>query len=258
MKDNTPLRLQDLKKVRECECRQKFDVNVIFMGLNPNLLVNTADESMNMDIGSWAVKEDKIMKFLVWLCKVVLTVVLVSTLTVFTSGWVVNAYLKSMLASFNIQLPGQPIALVGMLQGMMGTAAKDTEDTKDSEEMTEKGGTSSEPGAVQAPSDEEPPVDALPVMGQTITEEAAGAGQQDQQVVVTPDEMVRKKDGLIASDKEEIFNILMTKLPQEKIQEITVAMENGLTEQELAEVEKVLSEYLDKDEYAKLLSLLKS
>ncbi len=214
---------------------------------------------------------------------------MVSTLSMFTTGLVVNAYIKSMLASFNIQLEGQPFAWGSVLQGLMGKKdstnvvegndikdnkseigkednervaespglSKDSETTNKSE-TTENGGTSSGSGIEESPEDvdKEAPVDATPVMGEMHTE-AAGVGQEDQQVIVSPDDLVRKKDDLPTSEKEEIFNILMTKLPQEKVQEITVAMEDGLTEQELKQVEGIISKYLSDDEYAKLMKLLK-
>lgn len=223
------------------------------------------------------------MKFMGWLCKMVLVVLMVSSLTVFTTGMVVNAYIKSILDSFNIQLEGQPFAWGSMLQGMMGNKSSSTEETdsktpvmedkepvigsstitkdldsSNQDEVKENGERS--PGSVKEDSpvvDEEVPEDALSVMG-GIDSEASGMGEQDQRVVVTPDDVARKKDDLPASEKEEVFNILMTKLPQDKIQEITVAMENGLTEQELKQVEDIISKYLSKDEYNKLMTLLKS
>ncbi len=225
------------------------------------------------------------MKFMGWLGKMILIVVMVSTLTLFTTGLVVNAYIKSMLASFNIQLEGQPFAWGSVLQGLMGkndsaNVVEDTDkksqvieedkekvagsssitkdlDTTNKSEKEGGSGSSSGAGKVGTPVDEEAPVDALPVMGESHTE-AAGVGQEDQEVIVTPDDLVRKKNDLPAGEKEEIFNILMTKLPQEKVQEITVAMENGLTEQELKQVEDIISKYLSDEEYAKLMKLLKS
>jgi len=230
------------------------------------------------------------MKFMGWLGKMVLIVVMVSTLSMFTTGLVVNAYIKSMLASFNIQLEGQPFAWGSVLQGLMGkkdsTNVVEGNDSKNNKtqigkednekvaessdvsknldatnksETTESGGTSTGAGKEQSPVDvdKEAPVDATPVMGEMHTE-AAGVGQEDQQVIVSPDDLVRKKDDLPTSEKEEIFNILMTKLPQEKVQEITVAMENGLTEQELKQVEEIISKYLSDEEYAKLMKILKS
>lgn len=218
-----------------------------------------------------------------WLCKMVLVVLMVSSLTVFTTGMVVNAYIKSILDSFNIQLEGQPFAWGSMLQGMMGNKSSSIEETDNKTPVIEdnkpvvgsssitkdanltnqdevKENNESSPGSIKEDSpvvDEEVPEDALSVMG-GIGSEASGMGQQDQQVVVTPDDVARKKDDLPANEKEEVFNILMTKLPQDKIQEITVAMENGLTEQELKQVEDIISKYLSKDEYNKLITLLKS
>lgn len=218
------------------------------------------------------------MKFVGWLCKMMAIIVMVSTVTIFTTGLVVDAYLKSILASFNIQLEGQPFAWGSALQGIMGkkdspviedtdskaqvtqddkepvsessSIAKDTEPATKTD-TTEDNGSSSESGKEEAPDD------ALSVMGQSITE-ATGVEQQDQQVIVSPDDVARKRDDLPASEKEEIFNILMTKLPQDQLQEITVAMEDGLTEQELKRVEEIISKYLSEEEYAKLMTLLKS
>ncbi|OAB40539.1 hypothetical protein PMSD_01135 [Paenibacillus macquariensis subsp. defensor] len=221
------------------------------------------------------------MKFMSWLGKMILIVVMVSTLSMLTTGLVVNAYIKSMLASFNIQLEGQPFAWGSVLQGLMGKKDSSTvvegDVSKDNKEQVDQGdndkvaessngskdtdttnesGTTGNGGSSPGSGKEESPVDATPVMGEMHTE-ATGVGQQDQ-VIVSPDDLVRKKDDLPASEKEEIFNILMTKLPQEKVQEITVAMENGLTEQELKQVEEIISKYLSDDEYAKLMKLLKS
>ncbi|AOZ92887.1 hypothetical protein [Paenibacillus crassostreae] len=203
------------------------------------------------------------MKFVGWFCKVALMVMLVSSLTVATTGWVVNAYLKSILASYNVQLPGEPLTFGSMLQGMMGLGAKDTKDA-DIPLVKDEVPVETKSNPTSTVEEEEPVEDALPVMGGDYKEDAAGVGQQeqlqieqDQQVVISPDELVQKKDEMIDSDKEEIFNILMTKLPQERVQEITVAMENGLTEQELVQVESILSEYLNDEEYDKLLTLLR-
>lgn len=96
--------------------------------------------------------------------------------------------------------------------------------------------------------------DALPVMGGMSGGEALG---EDQQVVVTPDDLVAKKEELPDKQKEEIFAILMKKLPQEDMQILTVALEGGLTETEMINIEQILSKHLDKTEYAKVMELLK-
>lgn len=243
------------------------------------------------------------MKIAQWLLKTVLTVVLISGLTVLTTGAVVNMYVQSLLASFNIQLEGQPTGIGGMMKGMLGlnttkekepdkeaaSTAHTADDSKTSGGSTntadngtgstegagDTDGTGSQTGtnAGEAGSGgsttgtetgenadgegTDTPDDALPVMGQGLSESAMG-GQSaaDQQVVISPDEMIQKKDELTATEKEQIFNILMKKLPQSEMQNISAAMEDGLTEQELSTIEDTISKYLTKEEYAALSKLL--
>ncbi|PQP86431.1 hypothetical protein [Paenibacillus sp. AR247] len=244
------------------------------------------------------------MKIAQWLLKTVLTVVLISGLTVLTTGAVVNMYVQSLLASFNIQLEGQPTGIGGMMKGMLGlnttkekepdkeaastahaaddskstdgsttTAETGTGSTEEAGETagagsqtgtnageagsgsgstagTETGGTADAEGADASD-------DALPVMGQGLSESAMGSqSAADQQVVISPDEMIQKKEELTATEKEQIFNILMKKLPQSEMQKISAAMEDGLTEQELSTIEDTISKYLTKEEYAALSKLL--
>ncbi|WP_410770149.1 hypothetical protein [Fontibacillus sp. BL9] len=120
------------------------------------------------------------------------------------------------------------------------------------------GGTGGSGGSTDG---EAPPEDALPVMGGISGGSGSAGGSQgalgqDEQVVVTPDEMVAKKDGLSDKDKEEVFAMLMAKLPQEEMQKMTEAMEGGLTEAEMIEIEQIIAKYLDKTEYTKMMQIL--
>ncbi|MGM1045782.1 MAG: hypothetical protein ACQEXX_06515 [Bacillota bacterium] len=242
------------------------------------------------------------MKLMKWLLKISLTAVLISTLTILTTGIVVNSYLQSVLASFNIQLEAQPMGVGGIMKNLLGfngssgqdkvdTGTKGTvennsaggqnndaasgssstqeEDLSSSEgsskqdndtEGTNSGATggasddSNENGDDRAVEGEAPPEDSLPVMGRIAGESAAGQG--DQQIVMTPDEMVDKKSSLTTKEKEEIFTLLMSKLPQAEMQKISEAMEDGLTASELDEIENGISKYLSKDEFEKLMTML--
>ena len=53
-----------------------------------------------------------------------------------------------------------------------------------------------------------------------------------------------------------IFNILMTKVPQDEMQKISTAMEDGLTEDEVKEIQEVISNYVDEKEYEDLMKML--
>lgn len=94
------------------------------------------------------------MKLLVWFVKIVLTVLLVSSLTLLTTGLIVQSYAKSLLASFNIQWEGQPMGLTAMFQGALGG--------KTSEGNKSGNGTTDQPTGAD---EEEVPEDAVSVMG---------------------------------------------------------------------------------------------
>ncbi|MEO2210430.1 hypothetical protein ABGV40_05925 [Paenibacillus amylolyticus] len=94
------------------------------------------------------------MKLLVWFVKIVLTVMLVSSLTLLTTGLIVQSYAKSLLASFNIQWEGQPMGLTAMFQGALGG--------KTSEGNKSGNGTTDQPTGAD---EEQVPEDAVSVMG---------------------------------------------------------------------------------------------
>jgi hypothetical protein len=68
--------------------------------------------------------------------------------------------------------------------------------------------------------------------------------------------MSEMKDSIPEEDKVGIFNILMTKLPQEEMQAISTAMEDGLTEAEVKEIQEVIAKYVNQDEYELLMKML--
>lgn len=109
------------------------------------------------------------MKLLQWFAKIVLTVMLVSSLTLLTTGLIVQSYVKSLLASFNIEWEGQPLGLTSMFQGALGGKA--------SEENKPGAGTTDQPTGAE---EEQVPEDAISVMGngtdQTETSANNGSG----------------------------------------------------------------------------------
>ncbi|MNN25299.1 hypothetical protein D3C76_46570 [compost metagenome] len=225
------------------------------------------------------------MKWIGWLLRLSLTIMMVSILTIMTTGYVVNSYIQSLLSNYNLPISSETPSFGGMVKGMLGFS-----------DTGQKHSNKKDQG--EGVSDSNAPEDALPVMGSTSSdaasgsmgtdndavaqgaanqgqdmlgaqslgteqqglsqqEQQAGQNQQQDQVLVTPDELVAKKDEIADKDKEEVFTILMSKLPQAEMQKLTEAMEDGLTEAELIEIEQILSKYLDKTEYSKMMNLLK-
>ncbi|MCI1776707.1 hypothetical protein ACI2LM_10110 [Paenibacillus lautus] len=227
------------------------------------------------------------MKWMKWLLKISLTAILVSTLTIVTTGIVVNAYIQSVLSSFNIQLEAEPMGVGGIVKSMLGVGSGTKPDAgsvnaaKDNPQLGEdQGAADNEPGSAagtetnggakedeatssgptgtsgETSNDEEAPDNSLPVMG-TNTTESGGSSLEDQEIVMTPGDIVDRKDRLPTEEKEEIFTMLMNKLPQSEMQKISEAMEDGLTAAELAEIEQGISKYLNPEEFDKLITMLK-
>ncbi|PJN49539.1 hypothetical protein PAEVO_62480 [Paenibacillus sp. GM2FR] len=227
------------------------------------------------------------MKWTKWLLKISLTAILVSTLTIVTTGIVVNAYIQSVLSSFNIQLETEPMGVGGIVKSMFGmgsgpksdidsvNAAKDNNQAEDKDAASDEPATGAGPdrnGGAQedneansnpagttdeSPADEEAPDNSLPVMGTNTTELPDESSLEDQEIVMTPGEIVDRKDSLPTQEKEEIFTMLMNKLPQSEMQKISEAMEDGLTAAELADIEQGISKYLNAEEFDKLITMLK-
>jgi len=218
-----------------------------------------------------------------WLLKVSLTTLLVSTLTIVTTGFVVNSYIQSVLSSFNIQLETESMGVGGMMKTMLGIGSGSKPDSvntaKENGQIENKGATaedsisdagkdanagkaeddetSTKPSETTGDSPEdEAPDNSLPVMS-TNTSESGDSTLVDQEIVMTPGDIVDRKGSLSTEDKEEIFTILMNKLPQSEMQKISEAMEDGLTAAELEEIEQGISKYLNPEEFDKLISMLK-
>ncbi|MCM3041329.1 hypothetical protein M3201_16610 [Paenibacillus motobuensis] len=234
------------------------------------------------------------MKWMWRLFKLSVTAIVVSLLTVMTTGYVVNSYIQSLLSSYNIPIAEEAPTLGGMFKGMLGFGGKTGNKVADksgtenglSDKTADTGGlgalpgtgsdTSSDAGDDSATNGEgsdktvggkaaendksagtdqengQAPEDSVAAMGGISSQ----SGQQGD-VLVTPDDLIARKDQLPDQEKEEVFKILMTKLPQEEMQKLTEAMEDGLTETEMIEIEQVLSKYLDKTEYTKMMNILK-
>lgn len=214
----------------------------------------------------------KIVKRALSIC---LIVVLASGLSMLTTAYVVNTYIQSVLASFDIKLDGPGPGIGGFvksLTGMGGSGAAPKENSKaassetknfnkeaDSSktEVEKKDSSGGKAGNLQEKSvDETVPDNALPVMGQAASGEEQSEQGLDQNLVMTPEAMNDLKENLPANAKSNIFNILMNKLPQEEMIKISAALEGGLTESEVTELQGIIAKYVDEDEYKALMKML--
>lgn len=206
----------------------------------------------------------RIIKRVLGVC---LIVVLASTLSILTTGVVVNAYIQSVLASFDIKVNTPGPGLGGVIRSIIGmdsgsdSNANDEEVTTGSTVNKDNDKSTDSPAKGKSESvDETAPTDALPVMGQVSSESSTDTSQsgdiEDQELVMTPEALSEFKDNLPSEEKVNIFNILMSKLPQDEMAKISTAMEDGLTEEEVKELQQIIAKYVDQDEYQSIMKML--
>lgn len=85
---------------------------------------------------------------------------------------------------------------------------------------------------------------------------SAGAGSGNE-TVISREELANARGQLSSQDKEQLFSLLITKIPQEDLQKISLYVEDGLTESELKEIEQMIAMHVSDDEYDKLMNILK-
>ncbi|AIQ15213.1 hypothetical protein [Paenibacillus durus] len=215
------------------------------------------------------------MKFVKLTLGICLIVVLASSLSILTTGVIVNAYVQSVMSGLGLKVDTPAPGFGGMLSSLMGTSGKATSkdtvkdddssaaaDSSKTQEPSDSGGSGETVPAATAGTgggteEDKAPDNALPVMGEASTEEQNGSAQ-DQQLVMTPEAMKDLKDNLPSEEKVSVFNILMNKVPQDEMQKISAAMEDGLTAQEVTEVQSIISKYVTQEEYDKLMKILTS
>ncbi|GIO85511.1 hypothetical protein J25TS5_24430 [Paenibacillus faecis] len=68
------------------------------------------------------------MRWMGWLLRLIATVVVVCALTVMTTGYVVNAYIQSLLESYHLPITAEAPSLGSVVKGMLGLGGKDRDE----------------------------------------------------------------------------------------------------------------------------------
>lgn len=198
------------------------------------------------------------MRWLKWCGKMVITVILVSTLTMLTTGLIVQSYVNSLLASFNIAWEGQPSGLTSFFQGALGmNSSNKAESTNQQKEAADDNAAANQVDHSQGSSgkgnDSAPDLAGSPDQG---IENSEDPENPEDPVIMSPDDMAEYKNTIPNKEKTEVFDLLMNKVPTDEMQLIANNMENGITEQELQDMEQVIAKYLTEEEYKQLMAIL--
>lgn|GEM_PF-1021302 len=223
-----------------------------------------------------------------WIARIVATVVLAALLSVWTTGYVVSSYVQALLKQYEIPMEVEPVALSDVWGMLWGT------DSKENTSAVADTNTGSSNQQEQLPQsiddarelDEESTNGALgnenenSVNGENINaedseniedstdqqqaddqweqdaEEALAPIENGSEPTITPEDIDASKDMLSEEDKERMFYLLMSNLPTDSMQLFSTYIEDGLTDQELLEVQQVMAQHLSKEEYEELTEIL--
>lgn len=206
------------------------------------------------------------MKWISWALRVVATALLLSFLCIWTTGYIVNSYMESVLKQLDLPLEVQPLALSGVWGTLWG-AERAPEKEAASGRPPEAPGESAPPsqsvsggesgrdgygadeveatdeavpppapaGAVPEDGEESPPEDAVPVFG---SESSIGRLTDEQ--------------------RQSLYALVVSKLNPEQLGKLSNDMQDGLTAEELADLQEMLRTALTDEEYTQMMSLLQA
>ncbi|AZN38847.1 hypothetical protein [Paenibacillus albus] len=225
----------------------------------------------------------KLSKIAGWLAKTIAAALLISFLSIWTTGYIVNSYVETLLKQFHIPLEEQPFALSSVWGELWGAdpAVKSKDSTTADSGSDKKQATSSQDDG-KGKTDS---VDAFSQQGSGELSDIGGgtgpkgnssaagtdtdtdhAGTQSQsqesadaskdEVAMTTDQLNQAKSQISDADKEKLFSVMMQKLPQDAWQTISKLMEDGLTDSEMTQVQQLMAQHLDRNEYDEMLSIL--
>jgi hypothetical protein len=101
------------------------------------------------------------------------------------------------------------------------------------------------------------PEDAVAVWGTGISaEDKSGKTTDSQKLVISAEEFNRKKDLISDDDKMSIFSLLVKSVPAEQMQQLSQIAEDGVTTEELTQVQSLVERYMQPNDYKELLAIL--
>ncbi|GKU77186.1 hypothetical protein [Paenibacillus sp. L3-i20] len=213
---------------------------------------------------------------LAWLGKLIAAGLILSFLSIWTTGYIVTSYVDTLLKQYELPIEVPPMAMSGVWGKLWGAnppvetklSSPQVDSTIDNSESESTTGTK-EPDSVEAFGE----IEQAPITDIGIGEGSHAAGESEAEpgrevqegtsgvdgteTAVTTDEIESTKQMMSEEDKTQLFQLLMTKLPQESWQQISEFVENGLTETELTSVEQIMAQHLDTAEYERMLEILK-
>ncbi|HIW32398.1 MAG TPA: hypothetical protein IAA29_06405 [Candidatus Paenibacillus intestinavium] len=190
-----------------------------------------------------------ILKILMWAGKAIATVLIVCMLSIWTTGYIITSYVESILKQYEIPIEIPPMAMSGVWGVLWGSEI----DTLSGKAVTDL------PSATEQPETDEGqiPSDLNTEPDDAAQEVLAPIEVDDNEIAMTSEEIANAKDTASLEDKNRMLELLTTKLPPDSWQTFSTYLEDGLTDQELIDIQQMMAQHLNSAEYEELMIILK-
>ncbi|CAI6063894.1 hypothetical protein [Cohnella sp. JJ-181] len=229
-------------------------------------------------------------KWIGWAAQLVAMALLVSFLSIWTTGYIVTSYVQTALKGYGITLDEQPFAMSGVWGKMWGADGANTAADKESEsaadeedaDAADQPAASPEPTATpdtatgaggEAPSppsggdaESAPSPEPAPAPTGSETEGQAAVSPDDTSGGIPSDdgsapvwngeEGAPGASGLTDEEKQQIYSVVVSKLSSEQLSQLTDLIRNGLTDVKVPQMESLLRPVLSDEEYATMMEAL--
>lgn len=201
-----------------------------------------------------------ILRVIAWAGKAIATVIIVSILAIWTTGYIITSYVESILKQYEIPIEIPPVAMSGIWGKLWGSEIASQYNEKDSKSITELQGSTNNldsTGELFSESNEKDTAEDSAVFDDAAKDVMAPIDIDNQDIAMTTDELIDSKASMSIEDKDRMLEILMTKLPPDALQTFFNYFEDGLTDQELIDIQQIMAQNLNKEEYEELMIILK-
>lgn len=199
------------------------------------------------------------MKLLSSTIKLVMIAIVVSIISMMTTFAMVNIYADKLLQQFDLGFQDANVSLNELMSEITGQPSTESQpkititDTDDNKETVEEAETESV--EVWSQQIETGAAEAVEVWNQQA-ESQLEQEQQMEQLLISMEDFNRLKDQLSDEDKMKVFSLAISNIPPQQIHAFSHILENGITEQELQDLDEMLRQYLDTDDYLMLMSII--
>jgi len=207
------------------------------------------------------------VKWASWVIRMVATALLLSFLCIWTTGYIVNSYMESVIKQLDIPLEIKPMALSGVWGTLWGA-------DKAPKKNANASGASSSKGSQAGTGTPEPSIspesrNERPGVG-TVPDEETAEDKSDEASNSSPDPGASEDDAnavpafggtsaasqLTDAQRQSLYATVVSKLSQEQLKQLSDSLQGGLTPEELTQLQEMLQSALTDEEYSQMMEML--